>query len=374
MDIFFSWQPSSSDESGDNISYIIELGNSNEDIVAIYEGTDTSYVYPESLIDNSRYAWRVLALDSQGASVATPFRYFTVNQSNDAPGVFTLLAPNPGSIQTNLDPTFSWSASMDIDPGDIVSYEIFAWTASSNNNAIVEDSTWFSFDLDDGLEDNAEYSWYVSATDQTASTLSDTMVFYTDAFPEPPSSFALISPALEEVGLLLRPSFEWEVATDPDPLDYADYTIQIARDSLLVDIVHEASTGGEAGYSMIQDLPGDTEFWWKVIATDTDSLTTESEIFKFTVGYVSIAEELALPTEYVLDQNFPNPFNPSTTLRYGLPEAAAVSLVIYDIRGNAVKTIDSGNQTAGWYEHVWNGMDESGLYVVKVIRTDMLKT
>lgn len=63
---------------------------------------------------------------------------------------------------------------------------------------------------------------------------------------------------------------------------------------------------------------------------------------------------------YLLQQNLPNPFNPSTTISYGLPEDAAVSLVIYDIRGNTVRTIDSGSQVAGWYERVWNGMDESG--------------
>ncbi len=67
-----------------------------------------------------------------------------------------------------------------------------------------------------------------------------------------------------------------------------------------------------------------------------------------------------IPASFSLKQNYPNPFNPSTTIRYGLPEDVAVSLVIYDMRGNTVKTIDSGSQTAGWYEHTWNGLDETG--------------
>lgn len=97
-----------------------------------------------------------------------------------------------------------------------------------------------------------------------------------------------------------------------------------------------------------------------MIASDTDSLTTVSETFKFTIGYVSVTEGIELPTQYVLDQNFPNPFYPSTTLRYGLPEDASVSMVIYDIRGNTVRTMDSGSQVAGWYEHIWNGKTTEG--------------
>ncbi|MBL7028687.1 MAG: T9SS type A sorting domain-containing protein, partial [Candidatus Marinimicrobia bacterium] len=73
-----------------------------------------------------------------------------------------------------------------------------------------------------------------------------------------------------------------------------------------------------------------------------------------------IAEDIALPTEYMLDQNYPNPFNPSTTIRYGLPEDSNVSLVIYDVRGQVVQTLESGHQSAGWYDIVWNGETAEG--------------
>jgi flagellar hook assembly protein FlgD len=95
----------------------------------------------------------------------------------------------------------------------------------------------------------------------------------------------------------------------------------------------------------------------------------------------------ALPDEYILEQNYPNPFNPTTTFRFGIPEAADVSLIIYDIRGNVVRTIESGYLATGWYEHVWNGLDENdqmvatGLYFsrlqagsyAKVIKIVMIK-
>jgi len=69
---------------------------------------------------------------------------------------------------------------------------------------------------------------------------------------------------------------------------------------------------------------------------------------------------IAGPHGFVLSQNFPNPFNPSTTLRYHLSETSQVSLHIYDIQGRAVKRVDLGMQNTGWQHIVWNGLDDSG--------------
>jgi hypothetical protein len=86
------------------------------------------------------------------------------------------------------------------------------------------------------------------------------------------------------------------------------------------------------------------------------------------------------PRRFDLLPAFPNPFNPSTTLRYGLPQDSEVSMVIYDIRGNTVRTIESGAQVAGWYEHIWNGMNDegqpvsTGLYLTRLRAGSYTKT
>ncbi len=71
-----------------------------------------------------------------------------------------------------------------------------------------------------------------------------------------------------------------------------------------------------------------------------------------------------LPDGYELSQNFPNPFNPTTTIRFALPEDATVSLRIYNIHGQLVRTLANGSFSAGSHNFTWDGTDENGLKVV----------
>jgi len=54
-----------------------------------------------------------------------------------------------------------------------------------------------------------------------------------------------------------------------------------------------------------------------------------------------------------------NPFNPVTQIRFGLPEAATVSMIVYDLSGRRVKALLSGTPfSPGWHRVTWNGKDE----------------
>lgn len=58
--------------------------------------------------------------------------------------------------------------------------------------------------------------------------------------------------------------------------------------------------------------------------------------------------------------NAPNPFNPSTTIRYEVGETSPVSMVIYNIRGRRLKTLVNGEKPPGRYEIVWDGRNDRG--------------
>ncbi|MBT4511111.1 MAG: T9SS type A sorting domain-containing protein, partial [Chloroflexi bacterium] len=376
----FTWESSDDPDLYDGFGYHLILGNSPEDMDTLWSGEDTTITLEWELDDNMTYYWAVFAEDWSDVETYNVggFQSFVINQGNDAPSMVELITPDSVLVLT-LTPEMVWSPAMDADPGDVVSYEMHWWGDGIEFDSVLTDTN--AVFVTSELEDNTQYFWEVIAMDQTDGiSHSEEVTFWTDLVPEAPGAFALIAPEDDVAGLSDMPSFEWVPSVDPDPMDYATYTIQIASDSSFVDVVFDANTEVDVALDLTEALATDTEYWWRVVATDTDSLTTESETFKFTVGYVSIAETVALPTEFILDQNYPNPFNPSTTLRYGLPEDSEVSMIIYDIRGNTVRTIESGAQVAGWYEHIWNGMNDdghpvsTGLYLTRLRAGSYTKT
>jgi hypothetical protein len=85
-----------------------------------------------------------------------------------------------------------------------------------------------------------------------------------------------------------------------------------------------------------------------------------------------LLEIQSTPTEFALLQNFPNPFNPETTIQYNLSESADVTLHIYNVVGQVVRTLVSERQAAGRYRVQWSGMDDrsvpvsSGIYFYEI--------
>ncbi len=82
--------------------------------------------------------------------------------------------------------------------------------------------------------------------------------------------------------------------------------------------------------------------------------------------------EPSIPYDFTLDQNFPNPFNPSTTIRYAIPIDANVKLTIYDPLGREIRVLQGGRQSAGSYNIVWDSRDSqnrlvpSGVYLYRL--------
>ncbi|MDL1893140.1 T9SS type A sorting domain-containing protein [Sphingobacteriales bacterium CHB3] len=84
------------------------------------------------------------------------------------------------------------------------------------------------------------------------------------------------------------------------------------------------------------------------------------DAFAFGFGSASVPGEGSVPASFALFQNHPNPFNPSTTIDYEIPKAGKVELHIYDVLGQHVAELLSGEQTAGKHSVVWNGQNDEG--------------
>ena len=82
--------------------------------------------------------------------------------------------------------------------------------------------------------------------------------------------------------------------------------------------------------------------------------------YKEVFGDVTSQHEFYPISNFALMPNYPNPFNPTTTISYELPEQSTVSLTVYDLRGQEVKALQDEVKAPGNYEVRWNGIDDAG--------------
>jgi hypothetical protein len=124
--------------------------------------------------------------------------------------------------------------------------------------------------------------------------------------------------------------------------------------------------------SFVVTLPDSLPQGYSVCATATDMANNTSE-FSRSLQTVTTAVQhpaVELPATYGLDPNFPNPFNPTTTIRYQLPSDSQVRLTIYNVLGMTMATLVDDMQQAGYRSVEWNGNNvPSGVYFYRLEAT-----
>jgi hypothetical protein len=100
-----------------------------------------------------------------------------------------------------------------------------------------------------------------------------------------------------------------------------------------------------------------------VVSNDPAVDTLTVELSGVGEGVTSVESAAGLPDEFSVSPNFPNPFNPATTIKYQLPLASKVELAVYSLLGGRVKTLVDRSQEAGYYEARWDGTNEAGIPV-----------
>ncbi|MBT4332966.1 MAG: T9SS type A sorting domain-containing protein, partial [Candidatus Cloacimonetes bacterium] len=120
-------------------------------------------------------------------------------------------------------------------------------------------------------------------------------------------------------------------------------------------VLHEE---GVSGLMFIDVAPPYNNWVYEVSAVYDGGWESDLSDSAYIVGGVDAEDVLPLQTE--LTGNYPNPFNPTTTISFSLAEASKVSISIYNMRGQLVKTLVNTELENDYYEIVWNGRDNSG--------------
>lgn len=105
-----------------------------------------------------------------------------------------------------------------------------------------------------------------------------------------------------------------------------------------------------------RSLPGDVCIWSPIASDRSDSDFTISPV-------TTVSTQPLISYDSWLSQNFPNPFNPRTTIRFDIPHRSNVSLVVYNMLGQQVVTLLNEQREIGKHEIAWNGINSEGAQV-----------
>jgi hypothetical protein len=163
-------------------------------------------------------------------------------------------------------------------------------------------------------------------------------------------------------------SFEQVVFFDPSnrPNGYADEVVDV--DALAIE--NGLSLTSEFVIRFQQIGTGDIGF-----AGDEDGFLLDDVVVTGGVVTSTDDDENFLPGTFVLQQNFPNPFNPTTQIRYSLPQSGEVQLLVFNMLGQKVATLVDGQQSAGWHTATFDASGlSSGTYIYQIQAGDYIST
>ncbi len=149
----------------------------------------------------------------------------------------------------------------------------------------------------------------------------------------------------------------------------------LSVDNVPIDSIYVDQNAGSGGWVTIgwSYLPAGVPIELKIMDSgeNTSNVVLRADAIQFSlVKEVTKAGgplDTQLPKEFRLEQNFPNPFNPTTMINYQLPMTSNVTLKIYDILGREVRTLVEGNQVAGSHSVTFDGRAlASGVYYCRI--------
>lgn len=114
-------------------------------------------------------------------------------------------------------------------------------------------------------------------------------------------------------------------------------------------------------------LPGDGNYSWTVRGYDGEYYVNSIDTFSVNITVVSVENpNLHTPTTYQLHSNYPNPFNPSTNIKFDLPVDSDVTITVFNSLGQEVTQIMNKTMKAGQHNIVWSGNYSSGVYYIRM--------
>jgi hypothetical protein len=202
----------------------------------------------------------------------------------------------------------------------------------------------------------------VRVTDPTGASSQDTTDITVTPVDDAPRPFDLVSPASDGIPVLSgdKIRFSWTESLNVDEKDTIVYRLTIGTNKN--DLAGSAIVDLPASITSLDVAPPPAgTYYWSVLATDKNSHSVwANQINRLKLTTEVEAEKAPLPSRFEVSANYPNPFNPETAFEIQLPRDSRVRVLVFGMRGQVVRSLIDGEQTAGTHRVAWDGRDSAG--------------
>ena len=327
-------------------------------------------------------ATNITAYASDGTYKDSTTFTLTVNSVNDIAAVDDVTIDEDNSIEVTLVSTFDGTTT---------------FTAVSDSNTVTTSISGSTLTLTPKANWNGATNITAYASD---GTYKDSTSFDLTVTPvqDAPSAFEWVTSNvasdtinINESNLAETYELEWLESTDVDGdtiayFIYAQIGLYSPKEemydttSILVSLTYQELL--ENVFEPFPMLPR-VSVKFSVIATDgidTVKITGDDRsIFVNRYDYLALDME-GVPNEFTLHENYPNPFNPTTTLRFDVPEVSDITVTIFNMLGQKVRTFNLNNTPAGYHSVKWNATNDygdpvgAGVYLYQLQANQFIKT
>ncbi|MCX6163745.1 MAG: T9SS type A sorting domain-containing protein [Ignavibacteriae bacterium] len=351
-------------------NYRIQISTSSNFGVTFVNTVTTSSQYTNNtpiFNYNTLYYWRVNATNAGGTSTwSSVWRIITAPAPPLTPSIYPVNRGKP--VYADSATIFEWHYVP-----TATSYRIQISTSTPFPNPIINEVVYDTLYIAPPYTfmNYTQYYWRVNASNSGGTSPWST-VWNFSVITSPPNPPTLLSPLNNATNVSLTPTLDWNTV-----LGASSYRVQVSQNQNFNTFKVNVTTTSSQYNVLPGVLEGNTLYYWRAKTYISSDSSIWSDVWNFTtlnqIGINLISSEI--PTEYKLFNNYPNPFNPNTIIRFQIKDSRLVTLKIFDVLGKEVEILVNEKQSPGIYEVSFNGSNlSSGIYFYTIRSGDFTDT